>query len=96
MFNRIIESLKYKINRHLKSNIHTFISAIDLMQPVNGVFTAAQFTAVSRMLDIENIRAGERSEWDVRFANLRQDFSEYLFRRNSADRAVMYLHISWL
>ena len=72
----ILESIKYRYNRRFKSGKHTFISAIDLMQPINGRFTAAQATIITRMLDIESIRRGEKPYWAVRLANLREKFSQ--------------------
>lgn len=67
MFTLIIKTfncIKYRIRR-LRS-YKMFISAIDLMQPVNGHPTAAQLTIISRMLDIELIRLGKESWWDVK------------------------------
>lgn len=66
MIKKIVYSLRYRYNRYFRSNKCTFVSAIDLMQPVNGVITAFHLTVISRMIDIERVRGGLDSWWDVR------------------------------
>lgn len=64
LITKTFKSIKYRIGKF--HNCEMFISAIDLMQPVNGHPTAAQLTIISRMLDIELIRLGKESWWDVK------------------------------
>lgn len=68
MFQRIIDKLLYEYRKRQKP-VHTFISAIDLMQPINGEKKAFQLNTIARMLDIERIRQGDKSWWDYRIGN---------------------------
>lgn len=64
---RVISCLKYRIYKYTTlSKKQFFISAIDLMQPQNGVANAAQLVVVSRMLDFELIQSGKSSFWSSR------------------------------
>jgi len=73
---RILSKAMFEFNKHTwRNQQRMFISAIDLMQPVNGIITAAQLTIVSRMLDIELVRKGEDSSWDARLQEIQRTVS---------------------
>lgn len=98
MIKRLIQSIIYRYNRLFRSNDRTFISAIDLMQPINGMMTAAQATVTARLLDVELIRQGKPTYWDVRLAELHRDFSEeefINFRRQSEDIVLSLDRYGW-
>lgn len=74
LFHKVNDSIFYRLTHNRQTD--TFISAIDLMQPINGIVNAAQLTVVSRMLDIERVKSGEESYWDVRINECRKEVSD--------------------
>jgi hypothetical protein len=47
-----------------------FLAPIDLMIPVDGVITAAQYIIISRYIDIERLYEGKNTIWDKRLGEL--------------------------
>lgn len=53
----------------LRQHFDTYLSPIDFMVPLDGKVTIGQLIIVSRMLDIERIRRGQDSYWEMHLAH---------------------------
>lgn len=62
------KALKMAQRGYLHQHYDTYLSPLDLMVPLDGKVTIGQLIIVSRMLDIERIRNGEDSYWEMHLA----------------------------
>lgn len=72
------KAIKIAQRVYLRQHFDTYLSPIDFMVPLDGKVTIGQLIIVSRMLDIERIRRGEDSYWEMHLAHYHRnrDFSD--------------------
>ena len=75
------KALKMAQRGYLHQHFDTYLSPIDFMVPLDGKVTIGQLIIVSRMLDIERIRKGEDSYWEMHLAH-------YHRNRNFSDEEI--------